>query len=287
MTSYNREKYIGEAIESVLESTYNNFELIIVDDCSTDNTVKIAKSFAEKDARVKVFCNDKNLGDYRNRNKAASFATGKYLKYLDSDDKFFPWGLQVMVLCMEKFPEAGYGLMAYGLPAAHQLPLLFSPAQAYYAFYFQGAIIYSGPSGSIIRKDALERVGGFADEPYVSDIALWLSLSKHYSLAVMPRDLVWWRQHDEQQIKYEYQNKEIEAKRYQIFLDALLDNSCPFSFPYKSNAIRNLKNRYARNIIAYLSKGQIKRSLSLYNTIQLSSFDIVKSWRFNRYPPTL
>jgi glycosyltransferase involved in cell wall biosynthesis len=63
MTSYNREKYIGEAIESVLESTYNNFELIIVDDCSTDNTVKIAKSFAEKDARVKVFCNDKNPGD--------------------------------------------------------------------------------------------------------------------------------------------------------------------------------------------------------------------------------
>src|SRR4051812_47750099 len=86
MTSYNREKYIAQAIESVIASTYSNLELIIVDDCSKDSTVSIARSYAENDKRVKVYVNEKNLGDYPNRNKAASYATGKYLKYVDADD---------------------------------------------------------------------------------------------------------------------------------------------------------------------------------------------------------
>ena len=72
ITSYNREKYIGDAIQSVLDSTYKNFELIIVDDMSTDNSVGIAKSFEKKDNRIKVYINEANLGDYPNRNKAAS-----------------------------------------------------------------------------------------------------------------------------------------------------------------------------------------------------------------------
>ena len=82
MTSYNREKYIAEAIESVLASSYTNFELIIVDDHSADNSFTIAKEFEKKDSRVRVFKNEKNLGDYPNRKYAASLATGKYLKFV-------------------------------------------------------------------------------------------------------------------------------------------------------------------------------------------------------------
>ena len=84
MTAFNREKYIGEAIESVLASTFKDFELIIVDDCSSDKTVEIAKNYENLDKRVKVFLNEKNLGDYSNRNKAASLANGKYIKYVDA-----------------------------------------------------------------------------------------------------------------------------------------------------------------------------------------------------------
>src|SRR5258705_9727856 len=86
MTAYNREKYIGEAIKSVLASGYTNFELIIVDDCSGDNTVTIAKTFEQRDARIKVYVNEKNLGDYPNRNKAAGYENGEFIMYLDSDD---------------------------------------------------------------------------------------------------------------------------------------------------------------------------------------------------------
>ena len=110
MTAYNREQYIGEAIQSVLDSTYTNFELIIVDDCSNDATVSIAKGYESKDKRIKVYVNEKNLGQFPNRNCAASYARGKYLKYLDSDDTIMNFGLGYCVEQMEKFPEAGMGM---------------------------------------------------------------------------------------------------------------------------------------------------------------------------------
>ena len=111
MTAYNRERYISEAIESVLTSTYTNFELIILDDCSTDRTVEIAEGFALMDPRIRVYVNENNLGDYRNRNKAAEYAKGKYIKYCDSDDKIFDWTLNYCVKMMEKHPDAGMGIL--------------------------------------------------------------------------------------------------------------------------------------------------------------------------------
>ena len=116
MTAYNRERYIAEAIDSVLSSTYQNWELIIVDDGSKDNTVTIAKSYAAKDKRIKVYMNEKNLGDYPNRNKAASYAKGKYLKYLDSDDLILLEALYTIVTQMEAFQDAGWGISNF-LPA--------------------------------------------------------------------------------------------------------------------------------------------------------------------------
>lgn len=68
MTAYNRDKFIAEAIESVLASSFKDLELIIVDDCSTDKTLDIAKTFQQIDTRIKVFRNEENLGDYTNRN---------------------------------------------------------------------------------------------------------------------------------------------------------------------------------------------------------------------------
>ena len=76
MTAYNREKYIAEAIESVLASTFQDFELIIVDDCSRDHTVEIVRRYTS-DPRLQVHVNEKNLGDYPNRNRAASLVQNR------------------------------------------------------------------------------------------------------------------------------------------------------------------------------------------------------------------
>lgn len=98
MTSYNREEYIAQAIQSVLDSSFTNFELIIVDDGSKDQTLKIARSFAERDKRIKIYINEQNLGDYPNRNQAAKYAEGAYIKYLDSDDYLLPGGLNIVLI---------------------------------------------------------------------------------------------------------------------------------------------------------------------------------------------
>jgi glycosyltransferase involved in cell wall biosynthesis len=99
MTSYNRQQFLAEAIESVLASTYQNWELIIVDDCSKDNTVAIARTYALNDSRIKVFKNEINLGDYSNRNKFISFAKVEYIMFCDSDDKLFPNSIDKIYRC--------------------------------------------------------------------------------------------------------------------------------------------------------------------------------------------
>ena len=96
MTAYNREQYIAAAIESVLAQTFADFELIVVDDGSADDTVAAARSY-EADPRVRVVVNERNLGDYPNRNRAAGLARGRFLKYHDSDDVMYPHCLATML----------------------------------------------------------------------------------------------------------------------------------------------------------------------------------------------
>ena len=114
MTAYNRENYIAVAIESVLRSTFTNFELVIVDDCSKDNTVTIANHYALSDARIKVYINEKNLGDYPNRNKAASYANGEYIMYVDSDDTILKDGVEKLIYSMALFPESSFEYITRG-----------------------------------------------------------------------------------------------------------------------------------------------------------------------------
>jgi glycosyltransferase involved in cell wall biosynthesis len=94
MLSYNHEKYIGEAIESVLNQTSPDLELIIVDDCSKDNSKKIIRAYQEKDNRISAFFHEKNLGIARTANEALNAATGKYVSFIGSDDLWVPTKLE-------------------------------------------------------------------------------------------------------------------------------------------------------------------------------------------------
>lgn len=84
--AYNSEKYIIETINSVLAQTYKDWELLIVDDCSTDDTAKIIKSYVKKDNRIKYFKTDKNTGAFCARNIGIKKAVGDFICFLDSDD---------------------------------------------------------------------------------------------------------------------------------------------------------------------------------------------------------
>lgn len=285
MTAYNREQYIAEAIESVLESTYTNFELIVVDDSSTDATVSIARSYEAKDHRIKVYVNEKNLGDYPNRNKAAYYAQGKYLKYLDSDDKIYPWGLEAMVYCMEKFPNAGLGQQSYNILKEPVYPILISPRNAYRSFYFNNNLFLMGPSACIINRAIFEKLEGFNGEKYFGDQDLWLRLGALMPVVRMPMDLIWWRQHEGQQIAEEVKDKSVKCKRYKNNMELINHPNCPLNHEECKAVLKNLKNLRVRDIIInYLLKLKIGDAFSIMRQCNLSLIDLCKVLRRNTYP---
>lgn len=99
---YNSEKYIAETIESVLAQTYSNWEMIIVDDCSKDNSTKIVEEYQKKDRRIKLYRNEINKGVSYTRNRAIDLSQGKYIAFLDSDDLWKKEKLEKQIKFMEE-----------------------------------------------------------------------------------------------------------------------------------------------------------------------------------------
>lgn len=247
MTAYNREKYIAEAIESVLASTYTNFELIIVDDCSTDDTAEIAKSFLH-DERVSVYVNESNLKQFANRNRAAAYAKGKYLKYVDSDDILYAHSLALMVKLMETNPACGMAFSHYSGNSKFILPHLYSPKEILAEHYFGGGILFTGPIGTIIRKDVFDAVGGFELFGMPSDNHFSLKVASKYPVVSMYRDLIWWRMHDAQD--FGSVNDDVNVfNNLNWNLDILTSTNCPMEELDRLRAIKNIKKIFIKNLV--------------------------------------
>jgi glycosyltransferase involved in cell wall biosynthesis len=253
MTSYNREKYIAVAIESVLNSTYKSFELIIVDDCSNDKTVNIATSYATRDERIRVYVNEKNLGDYPNRNQAASYAKGKYLKYVDADDLIYPTGLEVLVSMMEQFPDAGYGLCSLNPDKKQIFPFELSPGDAYRYHYFGPGLFHKAPLSAIFRIDAFKAVGGFTGKQHVGDFEMWHLLSRENRVVLMPQGIVWYREHADQQMAANRTNPLIPFK-YFVLAKELITARCPLSEKEKKVVVKMINRTIVKMIM-----GRVKR----------------------------
>ena len=250
MTAYNREKYISEAIESVLASSYKSFELIVVDDGSTDATVSIARSYAQKDDRVCVYVNEKNLGDYPNRNRAASYARGKYIKYLDSDDIMYAHCLDVMVSAMEKYPEAGFGLSSMG-DAKKPYPVCISPADTYQEHFANYGHFDRSPGSSIIRNEAFTQVKGFSGKRMIGDFEFWFKIARSFPMVKFPVDLYWSRQHEEQESGSSYARSYNQLKE-QVIKEALSYETCPLSKEEKKSILLSLRKLKFKNKLSNL-----------------------------------
>jgi teichuronic acid biosynthesis glycosyltransferase TuaG len=95
--TYNSEKYIEQTIQSVISQTYENWELIIIDDCSSDSTSHIILQYSKKDSRIKLFINKVNSGAAVSRNRGISESSGRFLSFLDSDDIWLSNKLEVQI----------------------------------------------------------------------------------------------------------------------------------------------------------------------------------------------
>jgi glycosyltransferase involved in cell wall biosynthesis len=266
MTVYNREKYIEEAIESVIASTYQNWELIIVDDQSKDKSVEIARQFELKDSRIKLHVNGKNLGDYPNRNQAAKYANGKYLKYLDSDDLIYPHGLEAMVSAMEKYPAAAFGMP--GIPNGDlSYPILSFGSDGVSQHFLNGSHFIHGPSSLIFNRKAFEAIEQFGTNPYVgSDIEIQLRLAIKYDYVLFQPALIWWRNHADQEIKLGHSNFQYYLQGYSR--SKKLINECAEIL--KSNqplALTKLRNLYIMQSIRLIRAGHLKKVLTLLKEV--------------------
>lgn len=102
MPAYNCEKYVVEAINSILAQTYRNWELLVLDDGSKDNTLRIIEDFSQNDSRIKALPNGKNMGVSATRNRGIELASGEWIAFLDSDDMWKPEKLEKQFEIVEK-----------------------------------------------------------------------------------------------------------------------------------------------------------------------------------------
>ncbi len=119
LPTYNGAKYIAQSIESCLDQSFRNFELIIVNDCSTDNTLEIIKKFAEKDNRIKIVDNKENLKLPLSLNKGFGSAIGRYFTWTSDDNYYAPDALAIMIAAMNEMPTTDLVYTNYTLINDH------------------------------------------------------------------------------------------------------------------------------------------------------------------------
>lgn len=265
MTSFNRQATIAESIKSVLASSFKDYEFIIVDDASTDRTAEIVESFLP-DQRIKFYQNSVNQGDYPNRNIAASYAKGKYLKYVDSDDLLYTHSLQEMVSAIEKFPGAAYGLSNVPSKCGNE-PAVYSSLQAYEYHFFNKGLFIKGPSSAIFNREIFEKENGFEPHKMISDIDIWHRLSLKYPMVLMKNDLVFIRQHAESELK---DKPAFLLKSEMLKWKYLRHPLCPLSY----EQVMQVRNSRLRRYISFIASGiknfnfaQVKNYIKLYGLV--------------------
>lgn len=195
MPVYNEEKYVEEAILSILNQKFSDFEFIIIDDGSSDHTPDIIRSFS--DSRIRLLFNEKNKGNYPARNRACLQARGKYIAVMDADDIAMPERLERQVRYLEK----NSGLLAVGSEYQfkphrnkHNLPLKYEDI----CFSLLKDFSLLHPS-LMIRSIVLKKLGGYNEEYiYASDYDLFCRLVLDGNIEILPDILMAYRIHENQ-----------------------------------------------------------------------------------------
>lgn len=191
---YNGQKYLEKSIESVLKQTYTDFELIIIDDCSTDLSAAIAQKFVATDSRVTYYRNNQNIKLPLSLNRGFSIATGEYFTWTSCDNLYLPLAFEKMLEELENDKSAG---------------LVYSSMQIIDETNTEINIIEAGPSDSIIfrnvvgasfmyRREIAKQIGEYDPNLYLcEDYEYWLRIASHSSIKPINSCLYQYRRHSE------------------------------------------------------------------------------------------
>lgn len=192
MPSYNTGQYIADSIKSIQNQTYKNWELIIVDDCSTDNSLEVIRSFSEP--RIRLLQNKKNSGAAISRNYALREAKGKWIAFLDSDDTWAPEKLEKQIQFMEKnnysFTFTDYRICLNGewMPYVNTGPNVVTKKKMYdYCYFSTITVMYDRETIGLIQIANLRKN---------NDYAMWLKAIEKSNAYRLPECLSFYIKHE-------------------------------------------------------------------------------------------
>lgn len=203
--SYNYGRFIRQAIQSVLNQTYQDFELIIVDNCSTDNTEEVVKSFLNIDKRIKFVRNETNIGFVKNLNKCLSLASGECISILHADDMYLPNMLEKEVAVLDSNPEVGLVYSSVKIISEEgTVTKEYHPFDRDYILNreeeFKRLILgnYIRTPTVTVRRECYSVLGRYNEEiPFTSDWEMWLRIALDYGVAFISEPLACYRIHGE------------------------------------------------------------------------------------------
>lgn len=263
--TYNYGRFISDSIESVLQQTYSDFELLVVDNCSTDNTRELVENYSRRDARVAYFCNEANLGMVGNWNRCLNHASGEYVKILCADDLLTPTCLERQVVELEKNPDVVLVACARQMTTVDLRPVkelryaesyeVFSGADVIQTCFKDGNLI-GEPTAVLFRRKVAGR--GF-DLRYrqLVDQEMWFHLLEQGAFAFQPEALCMFRQHDEQATSSNSESLALVDDEFLIYNEYVDKKYLQLSILMKQK-IKFLKALYCWN---YQQKGVDKKIL--------------------------
>lgn len=251
--TYNSSAYVADAIESILHSSYTHFELIVGDDCSTDTTWSIVQSYT--DDRIHSYRNDKNLGEYANRNKAISLARGEYLIFIDGDDMIYPHGLEFMVRMLAAFPDCAMALMRWFQNDLF-FPVVITPEQFYTGEYFGYGFLGTAFSNVLFNTNILKKEGSLSSRYKSGDNYIRYKIAAKYPSLIINDGLTWWRETPGQASQQFTTSREHVFESFRMKFEFLDSASCPL--PKESNT------QARKNLLLLLSKIFVKELMRLH-----------------------
>ncbi len=197
--AYNNAEYIEETIRAVLAQTYENLELVVVDDCSGDETPELVERIAAEDSRVRLVRNKKNLGMVGNWNKCLLEASGEYMKLLCADDILKPESIEYELKPLLKYPE-----VTLVSSDTELIDITGKRTGSFKRFPVWGKMkgrklakislmlnnFFGAPCNNLFRKDVALAIGGFDKEfPYILDFDMWTRLACEGEVYIIHREL--------------------------------------------------------------------------------------------------
>jgi glycosyltransferase involved in cell wall biosynthesis len=274
--TYNSSKWVRQAIESVLASSYTHFEYIISDDCSTDDTWEIIKEYI--DPRIRSWRNDSNIGEYPNRNKALKEARGQYILYIDGDDILYKSTLRNLSEYISEFPTAG---MIWGVSTSANLyvvlPYIFEPDMTLKLLYSHlSHLSVIGFGETVFKTESIRNLSrGFPNNYIAGDYYIRKKIALTEKVLFIPLGLSFWRTSKNQSSKKLGINYSGMIEAYEIDLKILSDEMNPLNILDRDEILKNIKISLIKRIVSQtIFKLRIISFIRLFIRMNLSVSDL-------------